>query len=582
MVSEYLPERQADFNKRFVDGLVFSPKLGPLGLSDSSSKTKVVIASPDNPRSIERGVGLQIIANEASRVSDVEVDVACTPYRNVQSTMECEPLITLFGGRNVSETDILGLSISNPMLFYDSFRFFDLAGIEPLAQKRSDDSRLVVAGGLGVTNPAPLESFVDAFVMGEGDEAIKGIVGKYAHWKETGRDKEHLLEDLSEVPGVYVPSLYSRVREGDELTDILPMSRAPGRVDFQIMNDIDNYRRTSLMTSRNHAFLFLDFSCKYKCTFCQMSNVRGKYFNRGIESIISDLEELDSLGVETVTLASNTSTNFPEEGIAEIFRRASRLQIKPLIRSVRIDRLSDPMFSHILQGYLHIAPETETDRLRNQVLQKGMKNAEIYSNVEKAVELGVNDIRMYAIVGIPSETEEDREELAKLISRVGQTIGRKHASGQVRVDMYPLLPQVGTPFEQTDFIGTNRLFRYFTEINSYVQANVPSHIDAEINSLNPVEHMVEGIANIGDREAGNILYEAYQREEEFGGTLKSLEGVFEERGISYRDVIHIPKYSCPPWKVVQTANQARIERTKAKLGLSLDVIYPEKEALCRK
>jgi radical SAM superfamily enzyme YgiQ (UPF0313 family) len=567
MAKNLSPETQTSFNRILTKELVHSPVLGPLGLTNSN-KTKVVIASPDSPRSIERGVGLQIIANAVSRLDGVESDIACTPYPNVIKTINGgEPLISLYGLRPVKEADILGLSISNPMLFYDTFRFLDLAGIPPLTKDREKDSRLIIAGGLGITNPAPLEDFVDAFVMGEGDEAIIEITRNYQSWRSSSSPKTDLLKRLSNIPGVYVPSQYTRIGGGSEIEDIVPINGGPRSVDFQVMSDIDKFRRTSLISSKRHAFLFLDFSCKYKCTFCQMSNVRGSYFSRSLDSIIEDLEELDASGVETVTLASNTSTNFPEESLLEIFTRAQGMNIKPIIRSVRIDRLSEQLLPFFTQDYLHIAPETGTDRLRNNVLRKGMKNEEIYSNVEKAVNLGVNDVRMYAIVGIPSETEHDREELARLISRVGRIVGNTHPRGNVRVDMYPLLPQVGTPFEQSDLIGIERFRNYFTRIRDTARSDMPANVDLEINPLDPVPHLVEGIANLGDRETGHLLHRAYLDEKSGKSTLQALKDQLDHASIEYEITIRSPRYHCPPWKIVRTKNQEKLNRVKTRLNL---------------
>ena len=565
-MDKYKPEKQESFNERFRNELIYSPRLGSLGLTDSN-KTKVVMVSPDNPRSIERGVGLQIIANAVSHLPYAEVDIACNPYPNVASTLGSNPLQTIYSNHPVGDADIVGFSISNPMLFYNTFKFFDRSQISPYVGSEDRKRKLVIAGGLGITNPAPFEDFIDAFVIGEGDDAIVRITEEYDLWRKGRSSKQDLLDSLTEIPGVYVPSAYDRIIEDDILKEIIPKNEAPEIVEFQKMQDVDNYRRSSLISSEDHAFLFLDFSCKYKCTFCQMSNVRGKYFDRSLDNIIEDLEELDASGIKTVTLASNTSTNFPEENLISIFGRAQDLEIKPLIRSVRIDRLTNPLFAHILQDYLHIAPETGTDRLRNSVLHKGMKNTEIFSNVDRAVELGINDVRMYSIVGIPTETDHDRDELAKLISRVGNTIGDKHDQGFVRVDMYPLLPQVGTPLEQSDLIGLERFNQIYNDINNFVQANVADHINAEINPLKPIPHLVEGIANLGGRDSGHLLLRAYQSEKKGKSTLKAIEDELRRSNIEYRDVIRAPRYEVNPWKVVQTRFQPRIDQIKKRLKL---------------
>ncbi|MFH1510597.1 MAG: radical SAM protein [Candidatus Woesearchaeota archaeon] len=545
---------QRTYNNYLKERLQISPHMQTDKLGLKNGGVNFVMAMPDTPYGFWRSAGMHIVANEAAKVG-CNIDFCYLPFPNVIEDARKEGLKTLFSNSSVGSADILALSISNPSLIFNTFELLKLSGIE--FSRLSRRKPLVVAGHLGISNPAPFEDYIDAFVIGDGDDAIKEIVSVFKQHEI----KEQMYKNLAEIEGVYVPDLTERkYGHSGTLEDVI--YRGHDKVRQRILSNLKDYRRASLMV-KDEAFVFMDYSCKYKCGFCQMSNLRGKYRPNAVDEIKRYLAEYDEMGVKDAVLAGASSTNYPKEGLAEIFSWAKEnlKATRPIIRSVRIDDI-EKIAPYLTQEYLHIAPETGTDSLRNKVLMKSIKNEEIMNNLETEItEKGIHDIRTYFIVGVPSETENDRMEYAGMLKVAAKEMDRCHGKGTIRVDMYPLMPQPGTPFEGFGTLGLAAFAKIREEFEKSVRSGLPDTVEFKLNPLNPLPHLLEALLNTGDKKSGELALRAYEN----GAGIESLKQECNSAGIPYEQ--HVPRgnWHTKPWNMIEFVNSKYLDRQKLAL-----------------
>lgn len=308
-----------------------------------------------------------------------------------------------------------------------------------------------------------MEKFVDAFVIGEGTLAMKKLVKTFERNKQKGTSIDKLENELLSIPGVYMPSIYKFEYNGTKLTNIQPEFK----VDFQRTLHLAGTRRASLFTKPHRAIILMDYSCKFKCNYCQMSHARGSYDYWDKENVLRYLLEFDSIGITTTTLSSATATNLPQELFFSVYQWAKKnlKMTKPVIRSVRADKF--PEIFHLLeQDRIILAPETASEFLRNQVLEKWITNNQINECFEILMNNDVPSMRLYYIVGIPGETEKDRKDFVQLVELASKYVNN------IQVVMFPLLMQAGTPFEQFGSIGLDTFNDYYNDFCTWIDRSL--------------------------------------------------------------------------------------------------------------
>ncbi len=544
-------------NKEILENIVMSPEFS--GLKDKGEgRMKVVIASPDTlygHLAYPLAVGIQIVAEEVYKGTDSSVDISAMPIREDIDKIKDGELLTLFNNYKVKDADIVGISVSNPQVFIDSLLFMDKSGIPHLAKERElYKDALVVGGGLGVTNPLPFSPFYDVLVIGEGAKAMKEIVKSYEKHKKKGSLREVLYEDLSNIEGVFVPE-------------------KPKKTEFQKIKqeDYDKNRRASLFFGEEGPLIFTDYSCKFKCGFCQMSNARGDYNYMPEEMIKEYLKEFDALGVKEVTLASATITNYPTEKLKDILEWSEKnlKTANPVIRSVRIDKI-DELIEYFHQEKFHIAPES-CERLRGDKLFKTLKDEDLYKNLEKVVERGVKKVKAFHLVGVPTETEEERIEYGKMIVKISEMLSKHHEENGISIYMYPVLPQPGTPYENKGVLGVEKFQQYAGELKEYLDINLDKRTKLKLWRLPREAHLLQGLLNTGTAQEGRLVYESYinsrykSKQECRTDYSESIITECEKRGINTEEYIESRIMGEKAWKHIVLGNENLIERKKARI-----------------
>ncbi|MBU0667283.1 MAG: radical SAM protein [Nanoarchaeota archaeon] len=548
---------QKEAKKKELEQIIISPECSKFWNENNRDDFKVVMVQPDKLKTLKLSAGLQIVADHIHKSTNVTVDFASLYDKNIMNLYNNKEdyITTLFNNWNVCQSDVIGIGISNPSIIKNMFEFLEKSNVKILKKDRTlYKDPFIIAGGLGVFNPAPFFGFIDAFVMGEGSIAASKIIKKYQQAKKENIPEEQLNKSLARIKGVYIPK-YSK------------------KTKFQTIKDVPNTRRASLFMSDKKALIFADYSCKFKCSFCQLSNVRGKYSFQGIEPIKKYLKEFDSIGVKEATIAGGSVTNIPTNKLEEVFAwgKTNLKTTIPVIRSVRVDDL--PRIEKYLdQTEIHIAPETGSDYLRNNVMLKGFSNKTIFENISQIAHK-ISNVRLYHLVGIPGEKEFDRKLFVNLVEKISSILDQHHSQNLIEIYMYPLLPQPGTPMEDYTTIGIKRFQRYSDQFINEAKNKIKKSTTIEIHPLEPLWHLLQRITNTGDKKTGELLYEGYLK----GNNFESYTSVCDKHGYHWREYFsNSNKHdNTKAWKNIITGKESFIETRKEMIKKSIEGLIDE-------
>lgn len=555
-----------------VKRISLSPAFKKDKLGFEKRETNFCLVMPDHFGSFIRTMGLHIVGNEIAEKTPYRVDFACLPdVEDDENETTEEKLLTLFSNRPVNEADIIGLSIPNPMALLNVFRFFSLTGIPPYRKDRTTEHPLVIAGNSGVLNPAPFENFIDAFVIGDGEGPAVEIANAYHMHKGKGKNRSELLEILAKIPGVYVPGFTERkYNEQGQLIDVIYRGNPEGLVRYSHVPDINNTRRASLLISPfSPTLILIDYSCQYKCAFCQMSNTRGAYRWINAGEIKKYLAEFDEMRVESVGVAGTCVAK--QDNLGDVFSWASQLKnVNPYIYgSLRVDDIRN--VKEILPEIVYIAPETGNDYLRNKILLKTSKLKSIKEDIEYILkETKVYRLVLCNIVGIPTETGNDYEESIELIIWAGQQMGKMRDRGEISVSIDPLLPQPGTPYEERGMIGPDTFEKIVENFSGRIEVALPGNVDFSIRHINALDHLVEGIVNTGDQWTGDFFFTLYNNKT--GWNIPDIIKAYNEK-IDVNDTsdyLHRANWQVKPWKMIEFGNAQYLEKAKAEIRKNIN------------
>ncbi len=347
------------------------------------------------------------------------------------------PLYSLENKRSLAEFDILGVSLPYETLYTNFLNILDLAHIPLYNRDRDESHPLVVAGGQSAFNPEPVAAFVDAFVVGEGEEALVDVVTAQQAWRETGEDKQALLIRLAGIPGVYVPSLYDVAYLPDgTIQSITPNHPAASpvvtkRIVAELPRPLSRFLVPNIEVAQERVSVEIMRGCTRGCRFCHAGMVNRPIRERPVAEILTTLRAgLDQTGYEEVSLLSLSSSDYTNiipliEGLRALLEEQ---QVNITLPSLRIESFTEDLMD-VLQslspgGGFTIAPEAGTERLRS-IINKPISDAELMETVRSVFRHGWKSIKLYFMIGHPQETDEDVAAIADLCKAILQE-GKRH------------------------------------------------------------------------------------------------------------------------------------------------------------
>lgn len=542
-----------------------------------AGKVAWLLAYPDTYEVGLPNQGLQILYEILNERSDAVAERTYAPWTDLEHELRAAalPLFSVDTHRAAGDFDILAFNLSAELVFTNVVNMIDLAGSPIRSADRTCDDLLVIVGGHAAFNPEPLADFVDAAVLGEGEEVVGEITEVVHRWIADGRrDREMLLRRLAGVPGVYVPAMYDvsyADPTGDgsvgglqgHISSIEPRyPDVPATVDKRTVADLGEwpYPKQPLapLTEVVHDRLSVEVfrGCTRGCRFCQAGMITRPVRERPAEQVRTMVADgLARTGYDEVSLTSLSTADFSDiepviRGVLDDRRAAAPLgpDGQPTgcdttinLPSLRVDAFTVGLAGEVNSGRrsgLTFAPEAGTWRLRT-VINKLIVEDDLYGAVESAFSQGWTRMKLYFLIGLPTETDDDTLGIAELARRCVE-IGRRHTNrASVTVSVGGFVPKPHTPFQ---WFGQNTGAEFRRKVDLLRDATRRMH-GVNLKWHDPAASTAEGVASRGDRRVGRVIERVWRE----GGTfqewgehfdLRRWEAAFEAEGLSLEWYVH--------------------------------------------
>ncbi len=498
-----------------------------------------LLAYPDTYEIGLPNQGLQILYEILNERDDAVAERTYAPWLDLEHELRAAglPLFSVDTHRPAGEFDVLAFNLSSELVFTNLLNMIDLAGVPVHSADRRPEHPIVVVGGHSAFNPEPLADFVDAVVLGEGEEVVGEITDVVRAWKLDGRDDRHtLLRTLARVPGVYVPSMYEVRYDGEHVASIEPrFPDVPVTVDKRTVADLGDWpypkRPLVPLTEVVHDRLSVEVfrGCTRGCRFCQAGMITRPVRERPAEQVRTMIRDgLARTGYDEVSLTSLSTADFSSiepvvRGVLDDAADRPGLcdTLTVNLPSLRVDAFTVGLAGEVNSGRrsgLTFAPEAGTWRLR-KVINKLIMEEDLYGAVESAFSQGWTRMKLYFLTGLPTETDDDTLAIAEL-ARNCVAIGRRYTNrASVTISLGGFVPKPHTPFQ---WFGQNTAEELQRKVNLLRDATRRMH-GVQLKWHDPAASVAEGIASRGDRRIGRVIERVWRE----GGTFQEWGECFD-------------------------------------------------------
>jgi radical SAM family uncharacterized protein len=532
-------------------------------------RTKVVLAFPDVYEIGMSYLGQKILYGLLNRDRDVLAERVFAPWPDFERELRAAglPLGSLESGRPLRDFDIVGVSLLYELNYTNILTILDLGGVPLRAAERGEDDPLVVAGGPAAFNPEPVAEIFDLVFLGDGEEGFPEIVREAADLRGRGLPRRERLRRLARIEGVYVPALYRAVAAaGTPLVVPRPEEGAPPVVRKRLVKDFarsyfpERIVVPGLRVVFDRVAIEAARGCPQSCRFCQASTIYFPHRPKDAGVIHrTALRSLRQTGYEDLSLSALSVGDHPqlEPTVRALMDELAGEKIALSLSSLRPGRLSRQLVESILKvrktGFT-LVPEAGTDRLR-AVIGKALDAVEIRDALAFAFEGGWQLIKLYFMIGLPTETDED---LAGIVGLVRDTLdlGRSvlRATPRVHVSVSSFIPKPHTPFQWLGMEEESVL----AAKQAYLRGELRRFRSVEVKAHAVPASVLEAVFSRGDRRLGPVLIDAWRRGARFDGwddklDLGAWNGAFAAAGIDRRDYLRpIDRQAALPWDLVDT------------------------------
>ena len=469
--------------------------------------------------------GLRILYHVVNREPDLYMEVAFAPWDDMAEQMRKHdiPLYTHATWKPVREFDVVGMSLQSELNFTNVPYVLELAGISAFSKDRKEDDPIILAGGPAMANPEPVADFFDAFNIGDGEEMLPKIVRTVGECRRKGMRRFEILEAISKIDGVYVP-VFRQVVEG-EYKQLVPAEPAVGsyehtngvrrifipelkKEDYPVKNLIPNMRLV-----HNRFSVEVMRGCAQGCRFCQAGVWYRPCRELNPDDVIDLAKEgLKATGEQELGLLSLSTADYkPIESLTDsIIDDAFFDNVDVSLPSIRVSSFGQHLAEKVaaLKGgrSATFAPETGSERIR-KMINKTITDEDMYSAADYAFSSGLNKIKLYTMIGFPTEDDADMEAFCNLIENLVK-IGRKHMRGfQISVSIGIVIPKSFTGLQWAGFMDEETSWNHI----QYVRKRFFKHPNVKVQWADWNTSRLEAFYSRGDRSLAPMIYEAYKR-----------------------------------------------------------------------
>ena len=468
--------------------------------------------------------GLQILYEILNERDDAVAERAYAPWTDLEGELRRAglPLFSVDTHRPAGDFDVLAFNLSAELTYTNLLSCVDLAGAPVRSAERTEEHPLVLVGGHCTYNPEPIADFVDAVVLGDGEEVVGEITEVLGAWRRAGRpqgSRQQVLRDLAQVAGVYVPSLYEVAYDGPALVSMTPrFADVPDVVEKRTVADLADFpyprRQLVPLTEVVHDRLNVEVfrGCTRGCRFCQAGMITRPVRERPAEQVRTMVADgLRRTGYDEVALTSLSTADYSgvADLVADIVRTpANDQQVSVSLPSLRVDAFTVGIAAEIQRGRrtgLTFAPEAGTWRMR-QVINKLISEDDLFGAVESAYSQGWRRMKLYFLTGLPSETDEDTLGIAELGRRCAALGRTHHSSASVTLSVGGFVPKPFTPFQ---WFGQNTVPELHRKIG-LLRDELRRDRGVQLKWHDPKATQIEGLLSRGDRRVGPVIEDVWR------------------------------------------------------------------------
>ena len=511
---------------RYIGGEVNMVKKDP-----SKVAVRFAMCFPDVYEIGMSHLGIQILYDMFNRRDDVYCERVYSPWMDLDPIMREQkiPLFAVESQDPIKKFDFLGITIQYEMCYTNILQVLELSQIPLHAEDRTEEDPIVIGGGPCTYNPEPIAPFFDLFYMGEGEVVYFDLIDRYKEIKARGGSRKEFLEQAAQIPGIYVPGFYDVTYKEDGTIEAMTPNNphAPQTVSKQLVMDMSDtwYPEKPvvpyLRATQDRVVLEIMRGCIRGCRFCQAGMVYRPVRERSLEELKRLARTmLKSTGHEEISLSSLSSSDYTKlEGIVNfLIDEFDGKGVNVSLPSLRIDAFSLDVMSKVQdvkKSSLTFAPEAGSQRLRN-VINKGLTEENILNGSAEAFKGGWNRVKLYFMLGLPTETVEDMQGIAELSEKVAEvyydTVPKEQRHGKVQVTASTsfFVPKPFTPFQWAPMCTKEQ----FLERASIVNHRMKEMLNKKSLRYNWHEAdvtVLEGVLARGDRKVAAVIEEAYRK-----------------------------------------------------------------------
>lgn len=474
-------------------------------------------------------LGIQILYDMFNRMEGVYCERVYSPWTDLDKIMREEkiPLFTLETQSPVKNLDFLGITIQYEMCYTNILQILDLSGIPLIATERGEDVPIVIGGGPCTYNPEPIADFFDIFYMGEGETQYYALISAYRENRKNGGTRKDFLKMAAKIPGLYVPQFYDVTYKEDGTIDTFKPNTegVPEKVTKEVVMDLSNtvYPEKPLVpyirATQDRIVLEIQRGCIRGCRFCQAGMIYRPVRERSVE-FLKDMaiKMLKNTGHEEISLSSLSSSDYSKlpELLNFLMQELKGKGVNISLPSLRVDAFSLDVMSKvqdIKKSSLTFAPEAGSQRMRN-VINKGLTEEDILNGCSLAFKGGWNKVKLYFMLGLPTETEDDMKALAELSELVAEKyyeIPKSERNGKVMVTASSsfFIPKPFTPFQWAAMCTKDEFQRRAYIVNDRMKEMLNkkslkyNYHDADVS-------IIEGLLARGDRKLSKVIKKVYE------------------------------------------------------------------------
>lgn len=474
-------------------------------------------------------LGIQILYDMFNRREDTWCERVYSPWTDLDKVLREKniPLFALESQDPVRDFDFLGITIQFEMCYTNILQILDLSRIPLHSSDRTEKDPFVIGGGPCTCNPEPLADFFDIFYIGEGETVYDELLDAYKTWKSSGKSRKAFLETAAQIEGLYVPAFYDPEYNADgTLKSFVPNNiNAPATVKKQVVMDVTDasYPMNPVVpfikATQDRVVLEIQRGCIRGCRFCQAGMIYRPTRERNVDKLKEYARTmLKNTGHEEISLSSLSSSDYSDlkELVTFLIEEFRGKGINISLPSLRIDAFSLDVMSKvqdIRKSSLTFAPEAGSQRMRN-VINKGLTEEDILDGAGQAFEGGWTKVKLYFMLGLPTETEEDMREIARLSDRVARRYyeipkDQRNGKCQITASSSFFVPKPFTPFQWAPMCTAEEYMRRAGIVKEEFQSQL-NRKSLKYNWHDAQVTVLEGVMARGDRKTGKVVEEAYR------------------------------------------------------------------------